>query len=685
MKKGKLIFTLLALFLFISSLYAQKPKWVSTEVQNRVAVLENFTGIKNRNAPKSDKRANELRKQYPNQFIIINNHCGLLAAPGIGGILPDLRTEEGDDIFCNSGRHGNPPDILEGGSPLIYGSINRATYPWAINPDEWQDITEGIINQPSIVNIYVKPEINSSTRELTVEVEYYYTDDSPASENFLTVMLLQNEIICYQDGGKDHNPDDIAENGYRHNHVLRTVITPGGAWGDTITNTRKGSYEYKKYTVVLPEEINKVPLDITNLEVVAFISESKSKIYTGHNSEFIRTDISVEDITEYSNSIKFETLHPKFKITNNYDSLITKFNITLSYLLANTQSTLNYDKNYYNISKALKFDTIITKTKTYSGTINKGEFAIVEFPEITRSDFKASSIYLIQSAVSNIFCNNLELIDKNTIDNKTETIKIGLIDTSFSETEITFENSVTASISMIPAHTVLDNTYNSYFTIDKLSGGAKNSKNAVLFLLGNYYESASKPGYIIFGEIDCKDNPNKILSYYYAYSDGRLSGTPPRIVVDISKDWGITWQRISEIFCKETGEASGDIYLPSSNQYKLVQINLYDYVKENFIIRVGGVPGTNGSALWIDEISIENASNESIEENIKMSIYPNPTTNILHINSNNLLGEEYEIYDLSGKLLIKDINNSNIINVENLSTGTYSLKIKDSIFNFIKE
>ena len=43
------------------------------------------------------------------------------------------------------------------------------------------------------------------------------------------------------------------------------------------------------------------------------------------------------------------------------------------------------------------------------------------------------------------------------------------------------------------------------------------------------------------------------------------------------------------------------------------------------------------------------------------------------------------MYDLSGKLIIKDINKSNEINIENLSIGTYSLKIKDTIFKFIKK
>ena len=122
-----------------------------------------------------------------------------------------------------------------------------------------------------------------------------------------------------------------------------------------------------------------------------------------------------------------------------------------------------------------------------------------------------------------------------------------------------------------------------------------------------------------------------------------------------------------------------------------MQVNLYDYVKENFLIRIGGVPGTDGNALWIDEISLINGpydgndDDESIAEKINLSVYPNPTTNILHINNNNLLGQEYEIYDMSGKLIFKANNNTNEINVESLSTGTYSLIIKGSIFNFIKK
>ncbi|MBR3091345.1 MAG: Omp28-related outer membrane protein, partial [Bacteroidetes bacterium] len=543
------------------------------------------------------------------------------------------------------------------------------TEPWWQGHAKWMNTVAEIVKQPSIVNIYVKPEINFETRELTVEVEYYYTDDSPVSKNYLTVMLLQNEIICYQAGWNHNQENVINDTLYRHNHALRKIITPGGAWGDTITNTKKGSYECRKYKVTLPDSIKDVPLDLTNLEIIAFIAESKANIYTGHKAiievpEDTKTDLALEDITEYYNTLKFETINPKIKVTNNSVLPITKFNI--EYTLANNRNT-QFNKDFFSKFYGKKiFDTFITKSDTYSGILNKGESVTIELPEITRDDFKASAYYIAQASFSNIYSDELFLLDTNPTNNTTKTTtKIGLIDTIFSEAEISFENPDTSSNNgFLPAHTVLDKSINPFFslvqgTIGDLQqelNGAKNSKAAAVFYLDNeYFDVSFKPGYIVFGEIDCKDNPNKILSYYYAYSDYTMNGTRPKIIVEISKDWGKTWQKISEILCEETGKAEKFElrYIPTSEEYKLVQINLYDYAKENFIIRIGGVPGTFGDVLYIDEISITNTSNESIDENTNLLCYPNPATDIIHINNNNLLDKEYEIYDMSGKLIIK--------------------------------
>ena len=317
---------------------------------------------------------------------------------------------------------------------LPAGSINRSTYPWAMHYSAWDSTVKNIINQKSPVNVYIKPEINFTTRELTIEVEYYYTDDSPADENYLTVMLLQNEIVDYQQDGLKNNPEyvvtDLNDTLYRHMHVLRKGLSVG-VWGGRIKNTKKGSYECRNYSIILPDSIKNVPLYLTNLEVVAFIAERDSNIYTGHRAIVeipakLRTNLAVEDITEYNNDIKFEPIHPKIKVTNKSDLPVTNFDI--SFTLANTQTFLNLSTNkYFKI-----YDTLLILKDEYSGKLEKGESAIFEFPEITRSYYKIASNYVTNASVSNIYNNETLLIEIDTTNNSTETFNLCLFDTAFS-------------------------------------------------------------------------------------------------------------------------------------------------------------------------------------------------------------------------------------------------------------
>jgi hypothetical protein len=71
------------------------------------------------------------------------------------------------------------------------------------------------------------------------------------------------------------------------------------------------------------------------------------------------------------------------------------------------------------------------------------------------------------------------------------------------------------------------------------------------------------------------------------------------------------------------------------------------------------------------------------EENKNLlNISPNPSENFIAI-ENNVKNEQIEIYDLTGKLLIK--TNANKIDVGNLKSGQYLLKIGDNYRKFVKE
>ncbi len=632
------------------SLFAQEqPKWVSTETQKRVAVIEEFTGMYCQWCPDGHKIANLLAINYPKRVIIINNHCTNYATPQ-RPTDPDLRTQEGNTIAASAGISGLPA-----------GSVNRTGNPWAKMRDKWQAEVQNIVNQQSIVNIYVKPDINFETRALTVEVEVYYTGNSNAEENYLTVMLLQDNILGYQ-SNMGINPDYIDREGYyRHMHALREVISAGGAWGDTIKTTKTGHYEYKRYELTLPKSIQNIDLVLEDLRVVAFVAESKANIYTGYEAIIevptnLKTDLSITDISEYPQNIKLAPYNPKVNITNNEDITITKFAVNL----------------YINNNL---FDT-----KIFNGNLASGETTTIDFGKFMPGE---GGNFTTKFEIDNISSEeNNNMIDINKLDNKCLYAYFGLLEKIIDTIDIGFDT--------FTPNFYFDVTQNKKITLFSTGQeiGANNSKVALLFYLHDSWGVKGKPAYVVFGEVNCEENKNKVLSYYYAYSDGGFNKTAPNINVDISNDWGETWETISSTTCTQTGVPSNpnNIYTPKSSEYKKVEINLKEYITGNCIIRVGGIPGTGGNALFIDDISLSN-DNGNIEEEktVEVTIFPNPTTNTIYINNVSLLNMDYEIYDNTGKLIMKDNNNNNSINVEQLTSGRYTLKINKNIFNFIKQ
>lgn len=68
--------------------------------------------------------------------------------------------------------------------------------------------------------------------------------------------------------------------------------------------------------------------------------------------------------------------------------------------------------------------------------------------------------------------------------------------------------------------------------------------------------------------------------------------------------------------------------------------------------------------------------------NLEVSAYPNPTTNYLTLNIGNaaLSALNFQLYDITGKLIEsrKIISSIETIDMENLPTATYFLKVADN-------
>lgn len=242
---------------------------VPTTPQNKKAILEEFTGINCVFCPDGHTRAQNIKNAHPDDFFIINIHQG-----GFANGTPDFRTPYGDAIVAQS--------YSGGGFGYPSGTINRHLFPGrsmangtAMDRGQWAISANEIIQQPSPVNLAVEASIDVATRVITVHVEAYYTSNSPESTNKLNVALLQNNTKGPQTGGG-------MGNNYNHMHRLVELIT--GQWGETIATTTAGTFVDRTFTYTIPADYNNVGAELLDMEIVAFISNTRQEIPTGNGT-----------------------------------------------------------------------------------------------------------------------------------------------------------------------------------------------------------------------------------------------------------------------------------------------------------------------------------------------------------------------------------------------------------------
>ncbi len=246
----------------------ETPTLVSTEVQKRKILIEEFTGIGCVNCPRAHKTSNKIVADHPGKAFVINIHQGTYA----DGQDPDLTTQWGNALF----------NMIEANSYPI-GTINRhvfdeKTKKLAVSDAEWAATAPNVLDMPSYVNVGAKATIDWAQRKLVVDVEVYYTEDpgEGITSNFLNVALLQDHIQGKKDQvGMNTNPAQVINGKYDHLHALRDFLT--GQWGEELTGIAKGKLIKKTYTKILPADIKKVDVLMEDLSVLAYVVESKER------------------------------------------------------------------------------------------------------------------------------------------------------------------------------------------------------------------------------------------------------------------------------------------------------------------------------------------------------------------------------------------------------------------------
>ena len=246
---------------------------VSTDPQPRNALLEEFTAINCGNCPTGHATAAILAAANPGRVVMLNVHAGSLATPS--GVQPYLRTTWGNQLHGAFGVTFTPQAL-----------VSRKPYNGStlLQPASWSAATNALLPQTAIVNLYIATDYDPDTRQLSVDVEHYYTSASTGAADRLHVLLTEDHLTAYQ---QNYGPGG-AQPAYDHRHVLRAALTPFA--GDGLGAGLLGETGLTTYSYTLP-----VGWNAENSRVVAFVSEANGEVHQAAEAPAIAGSTSIAD------------------------------------------------------------------------------------------------------------------------------------------------------------------------------------------------------------------------------------------------------------------------------------------------------------------------------------------------------------------------------------------------------
>lgn len=248
----------------------------SMEIEKKAALVEELTGVRCSACPFAHSFTKTNIEEHPGKIVALGIHAGSYAKPSSG--WANFTTPYGDHLLT----------LLNGvnsitGYPSMY--INRKFHGKGSNQlsvlaENWQAGIDQILSEDAPVNLGGTASFNSTTRELTVTMDLYYTA-TEASTNYLHVVLLQDGLVAKQSGGSSD---------YVHKHAVRATLTGNDGFEVPSESTEMGSKFTKTFTFTVPENINGVAVPegggevlIENCEIAAFVTGSNEEALNAIN------------------------------------------------------------------------------------------------------------------------------------------------------------------------------------------------------------------------------------------------------------------------------------------------------------------------------------------------------------------------------------------------------------------
>ncbi|MCX7697103.1 MAG: Omp28-related outer membrane protein [Bacteroidales bacterium] len=628
----KIFFYWVIVFFFLS---LSSQTIVSTSPQNKNAILEEFTGMYCSVCPTGHRISDEIKNANPGRVWVINIHQGPFANPGPGE--PDLRTPFGDSLAMLAGVQGYPDGMINR-HEFLSGTI-------LVPYTQWANYTNQILNTPSPVNVAVDVNVNYSTRTLTILVEVYYTANATNPKNYLNVAILQDEIQSPQ-AGASSNPSWMGPDGlYYQKHVLRTLLT--GQWGVKIPQTTAGTFWDTVIVYQVPQQYGNILAEVANLEVVAFVSESKKEILSGHGK---KVPLPPYDLQAFSISGL-----SSLSCNNTVSSNVTVKNVGLQ------------NVNFFDIEYG--FQNIISDTIHVVQAISPGNQATISLPSISSQE-EGYLKYFVRVMNPN---GNVDYRSSNDQFFKA----INLFPFSIS---VPYTQDFSSS-KFPPDHMGMLDVY-----VDGRTWMRKDANGGSAFI--NFYFA---PGGFIddlyVGPLNFTGISHPGLSFKIAHVQYN-SNYVDLLQVDVSTNCGQSWTNVWKKQDPDLATVSNYLtsqYLnPNPEDWRIERVGLSQWANmNNVMLRFRAISGY-GNNLFLDDIIIGEGANLEEKLNPSFLLFPNPSDDYILLQSNLSITPSVMIVICShdGKEIYRtteafEANSRMKINTSMFENGVYVLQIAD--------
>ena len=662
----KITFALMALLAFSFSLKAQQ--FVSTEPANRNVIIEEFTGRGCGYCPDGHRIVNELMAANPGRIWGINIHAGGYAQTS----YPNMITPDGNTIHGGFSISGYPT-----------GVVNRTTAAGQ-SRSAWAGIANTQMNQASECNVAGMVIVNPETRVATITVEVYYTGNSSADENYLTVAMLQDSILGSQADYGNYNPTQWIGNQYVHTHILRDVISQS-AWGDPISPTTQGTLITQTYEYLIPEVIgspNGVDVDLNNIHFLAWVAERQQgsayrPILTGCSLEMVQgvdepIYPTIKSVTQMGGATCSHTKIVELTIQNIGTETLTS--MTLQVEVEGVSQNINwegeipqYDTEKITTSVEVPFGTYpvqVNLTEANGQPLDKhatGSVSCIEWSEIEiEGEEEELTLELVQDKFGNHITWEFTTPDGTVLASGGPYTMLA----SGTGTQLHIEH-VT-----VPANECV------LFTINDQMG------NGICCSFGHgYYIVKDSQGNVLFGDEDDGE---------FGETASQLISVAGAVQVDITQtevanvDYNhadfmahmtcSTYPDEVGFECRKVTSSEPMIITGVYNEFQNI-LGFTDDLEMSSIYMVKAYAVVNGQTYYGAETTFQTWMENVDELENSLKLYPNPTANVLNVEGEGM--RSIEVYNAVGQRVMKQEVNGNKaqVNTESLNNGMYFIRI----------